>query len=194
VVRAFHVAFPLLLAALILVSSLPEHRVPAALAPAYAGFQDFLRSLSLSQTWGMYAPNPSIRHAYPRLIAEDADGGTRGLRENELEAAGWEPVPFWRRTRMDIWRYQVGFRNTDRPNAFRTWYLRSICVREWREGQQPARITMEEVLRHFRSPDAVLRGSHFLSEPQIFEVESVDCRSRPVQAMIESDRARRERS
>ena len=180
----------------ILHALVPTALVVAIVAPALpsARFGEFpslvargLLLVSIKQTWGMYAPDPQRAQTYMDLEALYDDGSTASLSESlELEH-GWGTTWAWRKTRMDIWKFYANF-HPDRRNDHRTWYLRSVCVREARTGHTPHKITMHQVKRRFTAPAKVARGAPGLGEPDRSLVTIVFCTTSPVREMIEDDR------
>ncbi|MBC8068459.1 MAG: hypothetical protein IAG13_09005 [Deltaproteobacteria bacterium] len=143
--------------------------------------------ISVKQNWGMYAPDPQRAQIYMDLEAEYADGSTALLREHDDVLQGWGTTWAWRKTRVDIWRFYANFHAEGR-NDNRTWYLRSVCVREARTGEAPRKISMFHVKRRFASPAAVRAGKPGLGEPDRRLVTVQYCGTEPARSMIERDR------
>lgn len=201
--------FPLAVAAVMLVAALPdawlgpladEDRCRVSVATdadperqvsCREWMVEKLRLVSVSQSWGMYAPAPQRTQAYMLLTAVELDGSERALAENEIARDGWGTGWAWNKSRMDILRHAVGYFRSSKPNRNRVWFLRGICVREAREGAAPARIRMDQVKRRFTAPDRVRAGSPVLGAEEIKEVQVVGCEARIVQDMIAEDRERR---
>lgn len=150
-----------------------------------------LRLVSVSQNWGMYAPAPQRAHAYMLMTAIEPDGTERPLEENEVAEHGWGTTWMWDKDRLDILRHAVGFFRANKPNRNRAWFMRGICVREYRRGFEPMQIRMERVRRKFNHPDEVREGAPVLGKPHTKQIQIMGCRARIVREMIEEDRARR---
>lgn len=146
------------------------------------------RPISVSQTWRMYAPDPQRAHTYLAVYAEFEDGRREALVEAEQAARGWGTTWAGRKTRADIWRFYAVL-NPSKPNNNRTWYLRSVCVREALAREQPPRkIVAERVRRRFASPERVRDGKPGLGPIERKPLASVDCQSWPVVDMIAAAR------
>jgi len=170
--------------------------VPAL--PAYTTFgvsramARWLKTISVSQRWGMYAPDPQRAHAYMDLVAEYDDGTSEALEESKQAALGWTTNWMWTKTRLDIWRHHAGFFRSSKRNSNRDWYLRGVCVREWRRtGTRPKHIVMNQSRRGFTSPQQVRSGAPDLQPPTHKRIAVQNCRDAIVRRMIEDDRARR---
>jgi len=198
--RAVNVVLPLAIAAVLAIAALPSGRLgPLADAErcgdGKVSCKDWivqqLRSISVSASWGMYAPAPQRSQAYMLLTAIDADGSERALEENDVAAAGWGTAWMWTKDRNDILRHAVGYFRASKPNRNRVWFLRSVCVREDRAGHAPVQIRMEQVRRRFNAPEKVRAGAPVLGAPSVRSIQVMGCRAKIVQDMIEEDRARR---
>lgn len=174
----------------------PTALVVAIVAPALpsAHFGEFpgavaraLLLVSIKQTWGMYAPDPQRAQTYMDLEALYDDDTTAPLQENLDLEHGWGTTWAWRKTRMDIWKFYANF-HPERRNDHRTWYLRSVCVREARTGRTPRKITMHQVKRRFTAPAKVAAGAPGLGEPDRKLVTVAYCTTSPTREMIEEDR------
>jgi hypothetical protein len=197
--RAFDVVLPLVIAGVMLIAALPRRYLGPLADAERCGSEgkscksmlvDELRAISVSQNWGMYAPAPSRAHAYMLLTAIEPDGTERPLEENEIAEDGWGTSWMWDKDRLDILRHAVGFFRADKPNRNRTWFMRGICVREYRRGFEPVQIRMERVRRGFTPPDKVRAGKPVLGRPNTKQVQIMGCNARIVREMIEEDRAR----
>lgn len=143
--------------------------------------------VSIKQTWGMYAPDPQRAQTYMDLEALYDDDTTAPLQESLDLEQGWGTTWAWRKTRMDIWKFYANF-HPERRNDHRTWYLRSVCVREARAGKTPRKITMHQVKRRFTAPAKVAKGAPGLGAPDRRLVTVVYCNTSPVREMIAADR------
>jgi hypothetical protein len=150
------------------------------------------RRISVSEMWGMYAPGPQRAHSYMLLTAIEPDGTERALEENEVETEGWGTTWVWEKNRIHILHHAVGYFRANKPSRNRTWFLRGICVREYRAGYEPIRIRMDRIRRRFTKPSAVRKGKPVLTKPERLDVATMGCRSKLVRDMIKEDRARRE--
>jgi hypothetical protein len=143
-----------------------------------------MKTISLVHNWNMYAPDPQRAHTYLAVHAEFADGRRVALAEAEQAASAWTRIWGWQKTRVDVWRFYAAM-NADKPNVNRTWYLRSVCVREaLARGEAPTQIVAERVRRRFTSPDRVRAGQPGLGPLDRKHVGAVDCRTFPVRDMI----------
>jgi hypothetical protein len=150
-----------------------------------------LRHVSVLQTWNMYAPDPVRAHSHLSVSAELADGSRVPLDEALQAERAWGTVRDWEKRRTDMWRFYAVVR-PDEANAFRTWYLRSLCVREDRlRGEPPVRIVAERLRRAFNPPEAVAAGQPTLGVMTRDPVMTVSCRQWPERAMVAADRERR---
>lgn len=184
--RVYNTVLPLAIAALISVPLLPTSvfgQVPSKLALG-------MKKISLVHNWNMYAPDPQRAHSYLALHAEFADGRREALVEADQAARAWTTIWGWQKTRADIWRFYAVM-NPDKPNVNRTWYLRSVCVREALAREEaPIRIVAERVRRRFTHPDRVRAGQPGLGPIDRKSIGSVDCRTAPVRDMIAAARSR----
>lgn len=174
-------------AALSLVALIVAPHIPG---PHAGPMSDALRRINIVQSWRMYTPDPERAHSYVSVRAEFADGRVEPLEEAIAADAGWGTVLDWHKRRTDIWRGYLAM--GDKHGANRSWYLRSVCVREDRaRGAAPVKVIAERVRRAFNSPAAVAAGAPTLAVPTRTVVQTVDCRTATVRAMITADRARR---
>lgn len=178
---------PLALALVIVGPSLPKPlagELPSKLA-------QWLKKISVVQTWNMYAPDPQRAHTYLAVYAEFEDGRREPLVEAEQANAGWGTTWAWRKTRADIWRFYAVL-NPDKVNNNRTWYLRSVCVREALAREEPPRrIVAERVRRRFTPPHQVAAGKPGLGAVERKPLATMDCKSWPVRDMLAAARERR---
>ncbi len=197
--RALDVFVPLALASVVLVMALPNRYLGALADERRCGdgerscksiLSATLRRVSFSQRWGMYAPDPARSHSYMMLTAVDADGSERDLEENEVARDGWGTAWAWEKTRLDILRHAVTYFRSGKPNRNRAWFLRGICVREYRAGRRPQLIRMDRVRRKFNAPARVRAGKPVLARPRTKTVEIMGCSATTVQEMIAQDRGR----
>src|SRR5690606_412835 len=141
------------------------------------------------QTWNMYAPDPQRAHSYLAVYAEFVDGRREALVEAHQANAGWDTTWAGLKTRADIWRFYAVL-NADKGNPNRTWYLRSVCVREaLARGVVPRKIVAERVRRRFTSPDRVREGKPGLGPVERKPTQHIDCAAWPVPEMIAAARA-----
>lgn len=183
-VALLHALVPTALCVLIVAPALPRERfgeVPGVLAK-------LALHVSIKQTWGMYAPDPQRAHTYMDLVAVYDDGREVALEESEDLVDGWGTIWAWHKSRVDIWRFYANF-NPDKRNDNRTWYLRSVCVREARRGRAPKTIKMFQVKRRFTPPHKVARGAPTLGEPERRLVTVAHCGTEPTRSMIADDAA-----
>lgn len=149
-----------------------------------------LLTVSIRQSWQMYAPNPQRAQVYMNLQAIYTDGRVIDLEETAAEKEGWGSEFFWSKTRLDIWRQYASFHPKGR-NDNRIWYLKAVCVREARKGDTPHRIVMHQVRRSFTPPHKVAKGAPGLRKPKKTFVTVQYCKSPQVLEMIEQDQGRR---
>jgi hypothetical protein len=189
--RVVNVVVPLLLGYLMVLAAWPGDRLGPGMRPRHDRLVELMRPLSLSQSWSMYAPDPARGHYYMELVAHDKDGSTRVLEDSYLAEHGWGTAYFWRRSRLDIWRYSVTAR-IDEANRNRTWYLRGVCAREAARGYDIQRVEMTQVYRGIRSPEQVRKGKELLGPPKRRTARDGSCRVQIIREMIETDARRRE--
>ncbi|MCY1053766.1 hypothetical protein [Nannocystis sp. SCPEA4] len=183
---AYNTLLPLALVLLIVGPVLPN----AALAGAPSKLAQWLKKISVIQTWNMYAPDPTRAHTYIAIYAEFEDGRREALAEAEQAKSGWDTTWAWDKTRNDIWRFYAVL-NPDKPNNNRLWYLRSVCVREALARPEPPRkIVAERVRRRFTPPDKVRAGKPGLGQVERKPLATVDCKSWPVRDMVAEALAR----
>ncbi len=156
-----NVTFPLVIASMMVFAAVPRDAVPEALRRPREQLGKRMKKVSLSQSWNMYAPDPSKGHYFMELYAHDRDGTTRKLEESRNAEVGWGTVWAWKRTRKDIWHLAVNMR-PNKVNRNRTWYMRGVCLREARAGHEVRRVEMYRVYRHIRSPERVAAGAELL--------------------------------
>lgn len=186
-VRAARVVGVLALATIVVGPNLPSEWVGEWSSTLAGG----LRQVSFVQSWRMYAPNPQRAQTYMNLTAHYDDGTTAELWETEQERGGWGTVWAWNKTREDIWRHYANF-HPKSANEHRTWYLRSVCVREARTGRIPDKIVMEQVTRGFTHPGKVAAGKPALGRPRVELVTVAYCKTKQMREMIAADRERLE--
>lgn len=187
--QLFHACWALLIAVAIVVPALPPDWLGGL--PRKAG--GWFRTISVSQHWGMYAPNPQRAQVYMNLTALYPDGSRVELEETAQERDGWGTQWAWRKRRVDIWRFYANM-GTNRANRNRTWYLRGVCLREARRtGEAPMSIEMVSVRRKFTPPHRVREGRPDLGKPVRKKVQTVSCTTKIVHDMIQEDRERRAR-
>lgn len=163
---------------------------PLIPGPHAGPLADALRRISVQQSWRMYTPDAERAHSYISVRAEFADGHSEPLVEAAAADAGWGTIFDWNKRRIDIWRAYVSM--GDKPNNNRTWYLRSLCVREDRaRGEAPVKVIAERVRRTFTAPGAVAGGAPTLGTETRKVFGTMDCRSESVRRMLAADRARR---
>lgn len=181
--RTVHSIVPLALTVIIVAPTLP--------GPVGVAIAEKTRTISVMQTWNMYAPDPQRSHTYLSVSAELADGTTVPLDEAIQADTGWDGLWDWQKRRTDIWRYYAVMK-PDGANVNRMWYLRGLCVREERaRGVAPVRIVAERVKRRFTPPEQVRAGAPGLGESSRAFVQAVKCADWPERAMIANDRTRR---
>jgi hypothetical protein len=151
-----------------------------------------LRTISATQRWAMYAPNPPRSQAYLRLTAIWSDGATLALEESAIaNDSGWTRHFVWHKTLADVWRHYATM-HPRQPNEHRTWYLRAVCVREARRhGRAPAFLDVELIRRVLTPPAEVARGAPDLGPKERVFIQRMSCAVPIVQQMVEEDRARR---
>lgn len=182
----YNTLLPLALVPLIMIPLLPKAvfgEVPSKLAQA-------MKKISVVQVWNMYAPDPQRGHTYLALYAEFADGRRVALAEAEQAARAWTTTWAGRKRRVDVWRFYAVM-NPNKQNLNRTWYMRSVCVREaLARGEVPTRIVAESVRRRLTPPDRVRAGHPTLGPIDRKQIGTIDCRTWPVREMIVVARSR----
>jgi hypothetical protein len=189
--RVVNVAFALVLGGAMLLAAFPSDKLGPRSRPAHDRLVAAMRLVSLSQNWGMYAPDPARGHYYMELVAHDADGTTRVLEESHLAEHGWSTAWFWTRSRADIWRYTVSDRIGE-VNRNRTWYLRGVCAREAARGHDTRRVEMTQVYRRIRAPEHVRDGKALLGPHKRRKAQEGNCNVKIIREMIETDARRNE--
>ncbi len=184
--RVINVVFPLLLGSVMLLAAWPGNELGPRLRPAHDRLVEWMRPLSLSQSWGMYAPDPARGHYYMHLVAYDSDDNPRVLEDSYLAEHGWGTAWFWTRSRADIWRYAVSDR-VGEVNRNRTWYLRGVCAREAARGHDIRRVEMTQVYRRIRPPEQVREGKELLGPPKRRKAQDGSCNVSIIREMIETD-------
>ncbi len=161
---------------------------PLIPGPHAGPLNDLMKRVSLQQSWRMYTPDPQRAHSYISVRAELEDGSVVPLEEALEAEAGWGSIFDWQKRRVHIWRGYAAMGDKANPN--RSWYLRSLCVREDRaRGATPVKVIAERVRRAFNPPAAVASGAPALAVLTRTTVATIDCRSQ--RNMIAADRARR---
>lgn len=183
---ASNVVVPVALMTLMVLSAIPSAKVPERLKPQRERLAAIMQKLSLSQTWGMYAPDPGKGHFYMELYAHDADGTVRKLEETHVAEEGWGTAWAWDRTRRHIWQHTVS-RRIDKTSRNRTWYLRGVCVREARRGHDVRRIEMQRVYRRIRTPERVREGAETLGPIKRSKAQDGSCNVAIIREMIATD-------
>lgn len=187
--KAANVAFPIALAAFLLLPVWKEKELSGPVLEARRAVADVMRPMSLSQQWGMYAPDPARSVGYMGLEALEKGGDTRPLWETEYaETAAWGTHWAGNKTRMAIWRYRLVSGDPKRPRRDRGWFLRSICVREARNDAMPPYIQMSKLWRGFNSPAFVRKGNDEFGRLHREPSDKGWCGSPLVDEMVEYDR------
>jgi hypothetical protein len=189
VLRVVNTIVPLVLMSAMVFAAIPRDEFGEAAQARHDRLIDAMRKVSLSQSWSMYAPNPSRGHFYIELRAVDADGTVRVL--EETERVDWGTAWLWTKDREDIWLHTVA-RRADEINRNRTWYLRGVCVREARRGYDIRRLEANRVDRSIRSPEKVRAGKPVLGPERRQKAQDTSCRVDIIRDMIEYDRSLRE--
>ncbi len=185
--RTLEALWVLALAALIVVPALPGSW-QTELTKDVIGWT---KKVSLSQHWSMYAPNPQRGIAYLNIRGRHLDGHEEPLEEAGRAEAGWGTVWGWEKRRRDIWAFYAGVSKKKGGNLRRTWFVKSICIREARRSDHPPRLLLvDRVSRTFTHPDKVRAGEPDLSPLVRTPVQKIDCGYPPIQRMIEEDRRR----
>ncbi len=184
VLRAINTIVPVLIMSAMLFATIPRDRFGGATQARHDQLIDAMRKLSLSQSWSMYAPNPSRGHFYLELRAVDADGTVRVLEESER--INWGTAWLGNKDRLDIWLHTVS-RQANEINRNRTWYLRGVCVREARRGFDVRRIEANRVDRSIRSPEKVAAGKPLLGPERRQKTQDTSCRVAIIRDMIAND-------
>lgn len=182
---------PLLLAAAMVYTALPRDRLPERWRSHHEDYSAKLRRVSLSQTWNMYAPNPSRGHAYMELSGVERSGEPVDFEENSDLEDGWGTTWAGRWSRRDVWRYTL-VRRINTTSRNRVWFLRGLCVRADRRGQDLKEVSMARVYRRIRSPKRVRAGKATLGPAKRHRREhKTSCNVPIVREMIAFDRQRR---
>lgn len=184
--RVANVVFAGALMAALVFAAIPKKQLPERLHARRDKLSDKMRKLSISQTWKMYAPDPSRGHFYMELIAHDEDGTRRVLEESRNVEAGWDTAWSWKRTRRDIWEH-TATRRIGQVNRNRTWYLRAVCLREHRRGYDVRRIEMNRVYRAIRPPERVAEGAETLGPLKRKKAQDGSCHVQIIRTMIAED-------
>lgn len=187
--RRVNIYLPLLLAYAMLLAAWPGDALGPRLRSQHDRLIEWMRPLSLSQSWNMYAPDPARGHYYMELVAVDADGTRRVLEDSYMAEHGWGTSWFWKRTRMEIWRYAITSRIGE-ADRNRTWYLRGVCAREAARGYDIRRVEMTQVYRRTRSPEQVREGKELLGPPKRRKAQDGGCNVQIIREMIATDAAR----
>lgn len=188
--RIINVVVPLVLGTIMIAVGIPRERIPEAQQQRRDQLVDKLRTLSLSQNWSMYAPDPARGHFYLELEAHDRDGTVRLLEDSRMASEGWGTAWAWRRTRLDIWQHAVA-RRIDKVSRNRTWYMRGVCMREARRGYDVRHVEMRRVYRRIRSPERVREGAEILGPLKRRDGQDGSCNVAIIRKMIKADRERR---
>ncbi|MEZ4383296.1 MAG: hypothetical protein R3A79_18350 [Nannocystaceae bacterium] len=185
--RAVEALWVLVLAALIVVPALPGDWRPGAIEAALA----WTKKIGLSQRWTMYAPNPQRGMPYLSIRGRYLDGREVALEEDDALAAGWGTKWAWDKRRLDIWRAYAAMSKKSGSDHRRSWYARSVCVREARRSDDPPRfLLIDRVARSFVHPDQVRAGAEDLGPVTRKPVQKIDCYFPAIRAMVDADRER----
>lgn len=187
--RVVNVAAPLGLIWALVLAAIPRGELEGGRLARHDRLVELMRPLSLSQSWGMYAPDAARSHRYLILEAHDADGRVRALEESEALDQGWGTVRGWARSRRDIWRVEIT-RSMATANRNRTWYLRGVCLREARRGHEVEHLQLRLASRSLRSPEQVRAGRGVLGPLRVEPAGRASCRVGIIRKMIARDRER----
>ncbi len=139
----------------------------------------------------MYAPNPQRGLAYISVRGRHLDGTEEALEEAQAADRGWGTKWVWDKRRSDIWAFYAAISKKKGGNLRRTWYVKSICIREARRSEDPPRILhVDRLSRGFTHPDAVRKGAPDLGPVIRLPVQRIDCAYPPIQKMIQEDKYR----
>lgn len=183
--RAANVVVSACLFGLLVFAAIPKAKLPEHLHPRRDRLSEVMRALSLSQSWNMYAPDPSRGHHTMELVAVDRDGTERRLRSRG-DANAWATAWAWQRTRRDIWQFVIMRRPTG-TSRNRTWFLRGVCLREHRRGHDVARLEVWHASRSIQPPERVRAGQPTLGPVRRTRVAGTSCDVEIIRDMIAED-------
>ncbi|MCB9566588.1 MAG: hypothetical protein H6710_05140 [Myxococcales bacterium] len=151
------------------------------------------RKISVSQRWQMYAPDAQHSLAYVSIRGRFADGREEPLLEALEADEGWGAGNWWwTKDRAGFWRFYAAVSRKKGSAPIRTWYVKSLCVREARRSDDPPLILLvDRVTRSFNAPEKVLAGAPEYGPVVRTPVQKINCMYRPIQEMIAEDEARR---
>jgi len=183
--RSVEALWVLCLAALIVVPALPGEWQTELSRNVIA----WTKKVSMSQRWAMYAPNPQRGLAYLSVRGRHLDGHEEPLPEALAADQGWGTNWAWNKRRSDIWGFYAAISKQKGGNLRRTWFVKSLCVREARLHEDPARILLVDRLsRGFTAPDKVRAGAPDLGPVKRLPVQKIDCAFPLIQEMLDEDR------
>ena len=184
--RWINVVIPLVLA-MVLIFPAVQFKGKGKLKGAQTRLVGALRTISVQQSWRMYAPNPSRSHTMPYVVGVDAHGEEYPLEESIRSDQETGRVWLWKRRRIDFWRFQVAAFRPTKPNRNRSWYLRGVCVRESRKDNPPRLVHLYGERVNLTPPKAVRNGKPVLGKPRRAKIETASCVIGRVPRMIEED-------
>lgn len=190
--RVLNIVVPVLLAAVLILPAFKESQLSGRTLELRKVVASWMKPMSLSQQWGMYAPDPARSMGFMRL--EALRDGVKGqpaqalpLAESEMTKHAWGTKWGWQKTRMDIWRYRLATTKPKRPMRERGWYMRGACVREARRGQMTRYMRMHQESRRFTPPEKVRAGAPEYGPESITPSDRGWCASPLVREMVELD-------
>jgi len=167
-------------------TAIHRDQLPERLHERRSKLTAWMRTVSLSQTWKMYAPDATKGHAYVEIIGYDKAGDPHVLEESHMVQEGWTTARAWRRSRLDIWEHTVT-RHITKTNRNRTWYMRGVCVRERRRGLDIQRVELRRIFRKVRAPEKVRKGAETLGPLKRSKAQNGSCHVKIIRNMIAED-------
>ncbi len=168
---AFFVYYATILTVYNLPNRPPAQRV-RRLADRYLGMNRFMRTLGLTQGWGMFAPNPHRTNAFLRVYVEDTAGEVHDMRHDVYLRRRYPYLFYDRLAKVN--------RRLIESKGYRRSYAAYVC-RAWammHDGVPPKRVWFEKLWTRVPPPEKVYRTMGYRPE-QLYlnrrKEESFEC-------------------
>ncbi|RMG96610.1 MAG: hypothetical protein D6705_10785 [Deltaproteobacteria bacterium] len=129
----------------------PPTRMVRTLAARHFGMDGYMRTLGLTQGWGMFAPNPHRSNAFLRVYVEDRDGTLHDARHDVYLRRRYPYLFYDRLAKVN--------RRLIESKGYRQAYAAFVC-RSWalaHDGVPPRKVIFEKLWTLVPPPEKVYR-------------------------------------
>jgi hypothetical protein len=134
----------------------------------------YFKGTRLTQSWGMFAPNPNRTNTFVRVFVEDQDGVTWDFQQDIWEQDRYPYIWYDRRGKVN--------RNIDNKKHYQRMYGAWVC-REWErlhDGEAPKSVTFIKRWTHVPHPNEIIerRGwDQWAAPAKQKEQETITCKT-----------------